>query len=362
MLNQLDVSSWGLFCGEEGRQLVRIDDEACGPVSARKVTRALPRRLLLDENRVAQAFRTGEALTEEVTCGTTLYTIEIRPLFAPKSKTVIAVYAGVWPVNESTPEPPEVGCWEWVIEREENGSPSVRKRTYWDEGLFKIYSLDSSLAQAFPGYWDAGTWMNQLVDQADKLRLNTSIREGVHDGLAGVTGRVRCLTYHAVTGYGSSRPGRRHLRLVGHFVPVESQDMNIVLQGFSYPVPEWFQDLALEQDAARVDDALGAVLELAQSPIAIVDTTTFEVLSSSLVWQQEGLGHNGPMGGMSNRLVGDPEIVKRFLRVAAQDVESPHSTTLDVWLSDGSVGQVTLTVLGVRGTGPGRDAVVRIDL
>jgi hypothetical protein len=356
---QLDVGSWGLFCGHAGRQLVLVDDMPCGPISARKVARAIPRRLLLDEDRVALALR-GDATSETVSHADAEWTVELRPMLTPRTCSPIGVLAGVSKATDPLPAPPLVGCWEWEIERDADGRPTPHRRTYWDRDLFHIYDVNPGVAQQRQGYWETGEWANELIDQADQMRVNSSIRDGIQDGLAGVTDTIRCLTFTIVTGYGSESHGRRHVRSVGAIPPIAPEDDKILLQGFTYEAPESFHDMALEQNAnaARMDDVLRGVLELAGEPMAVVDAATLDVLMTSPSWRREGFGH---VGGLAEFAVDDSGKLHEFIAAAASDTE--HSRSMDVALrrGDGSVQNTRITVTGVRSGTQGHDVVVRLD-
>lgn len=357
---QLDVGSWGLFCGHGGRQIVLVDDTPCGPSSARKYTRRIPRELLLDEPRVARAYRTGNATTEVVIHGGEEWIVALRPVFSPRSSTLLGVLAAVSPAGVPLPEPPLVGAWEWVIERQEDGKPTPRRRTYWDHNLFRIYEVDPSVAQQRQGYWEAGEWASELIDRSDQMRVNTSIRDAIQEGLQGIAGVFRCLTYDIITGYGAQTQGRKHLRLVGLIVPVEARDEKILMQGFSYEVPESFQDVSFEQDAtaARVDDVLRGVMALAREPMAVVDVETLDVLMTSASWRREDFGH---VGGLGELAIDDSGELHNFIRTAAGDTERTSSMKVDLRRTDGSVQRVGMAVTGVRSGALGRDAVIRLD-
>ena len=114
---QLDVGSWGLFCGNEGRQIVRIDDQPLGPSSARKYLRRVPRALLLTESRIADVYRTEEPISEDAPCDDALWQVRIEPIFSPRTHTLIGVLAGVFPLGVEVPPAPIIGSWEWEIER-----------------------------------------------------------------------------------------------------------------------------------------------------------------------------------------------------------------------------------------------------
>lgn len=357
---QLDVGSWGLFCGSDGKQLVLVDDKPCGPVSARKPTRAIPRRLLLDENRVAQVMRSGSVISETVYHADEQWTVELRPVLSPRTSTVIGVLAGVARAVDPLPQPPLVGVWEWEIERDTDGQPTLRRRTYWDRNLFHIYDVDTSVAQQRTGYWEAGEWASELIDQSDRMRVNSLIRDGIQDGLMGVTGKVRCLTYNIVTGYGTDTQGHRHMRLVGVIPPIEPDHDKIFLQGFSYEAPESFHDMAFEQDAnaGRVDDVLRGVMALAKEPMAVVDAATLDVLMTSPSWRREDFGH---VGGLGEFTIDDSGELHEFITAAASDTVRSQSMRLALRRVDGSVQDVRITATGVRSGVERQDAVIRLD-
>lgn len=361
MTARLDVGSWGLFCGHGGRQLVLIDDQPCGPSSARKQLQRLPRALLLDEDRMSRAYEAPQGLLEKVEhCGQD-WVVALRPMLSPRSGCLVGVLGGVFPVGTAIPAAPEVGIWEWEIERDRQGQPTPRRRTYWDRVLFRLYGVDPGVAQQRQGYWEAGDWVNELIDRSDQMRVNSLIRDGIHEGLQGIAGVFRCLTYNVVTGYGSERLGRRHLRLVGMVVPVEPSDEKIVLQGFSYEAPETFHDMAFGQDAnaGRVDDVLRGVMALAKEPVAVVDAATLDVLTTSASWRREDFGH---VGGLGEFAIDDSSELRDFIRAAAEDTERTRSMKVDLRRTDGSVQSVEMLVIGVRSGSSGHDAVVRLDL
>lgn len=353
---QFDVGSWGLFCGPCGRQLALVDNTPCGPVSARKLACAVPRRLLLDEDRLARVFSDGTGVSETITHAGAEWAIELRPIRSPRTSTLIGVLAGVWPSTETVPDPPLIGSWEWEVELDGDGQTTAHKRTYWDQNLREIYAVDPAYARRSSDHLECGIWMSELVDRVDQVRLNASIRDGLQDGMMGVVGGFRCLTYNVVTGYGSPSPGRRHLRLVGQVVPVQPGDDMIIMQGFSYEAPPDFHDLALEHDAARVDDVLRGVMELSKEPLAVLDVSTLAVLMTTQAWRQQGLHHTGEF------TVDDPCGLHEFIMAAAEDTENAHSRAIRVIRFDGSLRPARITVIGVRSGFHGQDAAVRVDL
>lgn len=356
---QLDVGEWGLFCGPEGKQLVSVGGLPCGPVSARKVTRSTPRRILLDENRVSRVLDSGEPTTELVSHRGSTWVATLRPVITPRTETTVAVLAAVSETEQELPDPPLVGSWEWEIERGRDGQPTPHRRSYWDRNLFRIYEVEPEIAERHSGHWDTGEWANELIDQADQMRVNSSIRDGLQDGLGGDWGVVRCLTCNVVTGYGSPSPGRKHLRLVGQIVPIRPEDDQIIMHGFSYEVPPTFHDLALEQDAGRVDDVLRGVMELAGEPMAVVDAETLDVLMTSPAWRSEDFGH---VGGLAEVASDDSGRLQSLISNVASGHRGPSSTRIDIRRGNGLLQGVLLTATGAQPGGEGRDVVVRLDL
>ncbi len=361
-----DVGSWGLFCGQDGRQLVLVGDEPCGPSSARKQMRRIPRELLLEEDRLAQVYRTKTGIAEKVMHDGQGWSVTVQPKLSPRSGSVVGAFAIVLPAGAATPELPLVGGWEWEIELDENLQPTPQRRTYWDRALYDIYAVEPGVDQQSRGYWQAGEWANELISKSDQMRVNSLVRDGIQEGLTGVgemgvTGTIRCLTYDVVTGYGSEVRGRRHLRLVGQIVPVKPGDEKILIQGFSYEVPDSFHDMAFVRDvkAGRVDDVLRGVMSLTREPMAVVDVETLELLMTSTSWREGGFGH---VGGLGQFTVDNCEEVQAFIRAAAEDTENSRFMQVDLRRSDGSVQSIGMTVLGVRSGVQGRDAVLRLDL
>ncbi|MDN5898956.1 MAG: hypothetical protein L0H74_02700 [Brachybacterium sp.] len=356
---QLDVGDWGLFCGPDGKQLVSVGGDPCGPVSARKVTKNTPRRLLLDESRVARALQSGDPSTELVSHRGSSWVVTLRPVITPRTGATVAVHAAVSSTDQELPDPPLVGSWEWEIERGPDGQPTPNRRSYWDRNLFRIYEVAPDVAERHRDHWETGEWANELIDQADQMRVNSSIRDGLQDGLKGDWGVVRCLTCNIVTGYGSSSPGLRHLRLVGQIVPIHPEDEQIIMQGFSYEVPSTFHDLALEQDAGRVDDVLRGVMELAGEPMAVVDAGTLDVLMTSPAWRNEDFGHVGGLGEIASE---DSGVLHSLIAEVASGSRNQNSMRIDLNRGDGSAQNVLLTATGAQLGGRGRDVVVRLDL
>lgn len=363
---QLGIGSWGLFCGRNGKQIVLVDDRPCGPSSARKSMHRIPRELLLDSGRIVATYGRSVTLDEVVEHAGQQWRIVAVPCRSPRSNNPMGVLAVVAPVEEALPLPPLVGSWEWEIELDDQQQPTMRRRTYWDRNLYEVYEVDPAVDQQRQGFWETGEWSNELIDRSDQMRVASLVRDGIQEGLAGegamkTTGVLRCLTYNVVTGYGSENRGRKHLRLVGQIVPIERTTATIRIFGFSYEVPETFQDMAFIQDvnAGRVDDVLRGVMSLVRNPMAVVDVETLDLLVTSPSWCDEGFGQ---IGGLGELTVDDEGSVHELIQLAAEDVEKAATLPVALRRVDGSVRQVVMTVVGVRSGVQGHDAVVRLDL
>lgn len=356
MTAQLDVGQWGLFCGPDGRQLVLVGDEPCGPVSARKITQATPRKLLLDEPRIARAFEDNAAPdTGTVTHEDQDWIIAFSPVISPRTSTLVGLLAAVSPASRPPPELPLVGSWEWEIDRDSQGRPTAHRRTFWDRNLFHLYEVAPDVAEQEAGYWEVGVWANELVAPSDQMRLISSVREGIRDGLTG----VRCLTFNVVTGFGTPARGTRHLRLVGQIAARQPPD-KLMLQGFSYAVPDTFTDMAFEQDSARVDDVLRGVMDLADEPMAVIDPDTLEVLMTSPAWRRQDFGH---VGGFADMLADEPGSVREFISQALTDrISTQPSREIQLRQQNGTIQPARITVTAVRaGAGEeGYDALIKL--
>lgn len=346
----LGVGQWGMFSGPDGKQLVILDGEPVGPVSARKVLDEVPRRLLLDEPRVLQATaREGVASSELAEIAGVDYRVELRQIVSPWSKTVVGVFAGVWPRDEPAPEPPLVGSWEWVVALDRG--EITGRRTFWTKTLFDLYEVDSDIARQ-SGYWEVDVWASQLVAEGDQLRFFTSLRDGYWDDWTG----VRCATFDAIAGYGTSDRRRKHLRLVAQKGAMSS-DESLIFQGFSYEVPEAFADRALAEEYPT-DNALDGMLELVTDPMAIVDPFSLEVLMRTPAWRS---GEFGDVRGLKEVLDEDPDDVRRFLIEATDHGPAVSSRRLRMKGPRGPQ-QYGVSVIGMD-RGPGRDAlaVIRVN-
>ncbi|MCG7308043.1 MULTISPECIES: hypothetical protein [Brachybacterium] len=356
------VGSWGLFCGDERRQLVMIDDAPYGPSSARKSMQATPRRLLLDDGRIDQVYSTGVPLDEVAAQGGSSWRVLVRPVHSPRSSTLIAVFAIVLPLDAPVPEQPLVGCWEWEIASRGYSWPTSHRRTYWDENLFKIYGISTDVIAKHGGSWEAEEWTSNLIARSDQMRINSAFRNIIQDGINGDANVFRCLTYHIVAGYGADGEREtRHLRLVGKVAPYQPTDETILIHGFSYPVSEEFHDAVFGQDisSSRVDEVLRGVMGLAPQPTAVLDVATLDTLMTSASWKTEHFGNIRAFG----ELVTLPhEDLRSFIARAAADHANPHSTDALVHRPDGVVTPARLTAIGVSSSIQGQDVVVRLDL
>jgi hypothetical protein len=339
----LSIGQWGMFGGPEGKQLIILDGQPCGPVSARKLLEEIPRRLLLDEGRVTQAMIAERPDTAEVvTHASQELRVETRQIVSPWSKTVVGVFAGVWPVNVESPEPPLVGSWEWVVAMKDG--EITGRRTFWTKSLFDLYEVDSAVARA-SGYWEVDVWAGQLVAEQDQLRFFTSLRDGYWDDWTG----VRCATFDAIAGYGTSERRTKHLRLVASKGQMSTEE-SLVFQGFSYEVPEVFNDRALAEEYPT-DDAFTGLMGLVKDPMAIVDPNSLEVLVSTKAWRREALGDARSLREVVDA---DPDDVRRFLINAAD--RGSRVSTGRVQVTSGPQKHYDVSVIGMD-RGPGRDAL-----
>lgn len=346
---QLGLGQWGLFTGPEGKQLVLLDGEPVGPVSARKVLEETPRRLLLDEGRVQDAHRTEQPDTAAVVeHGGEQLRVEIRQIVSPWSKTIVGVLAGVWPAAETAPEPPLVGSWEWVVSMKEG--QITGRRTFWNRNLFDLYEVDSDVARQ-SGFWEVDVWASELVAEGDSLRFFTSLRDGYWDEWTG----VRCATFNAIAGYGTSHRSKKHLRLVAQLGKMSS-DEALIFQGFSYEVPEIFADEDLAKEYPT-DNALNGFLELITDPIAIVDPFSLEVLMTTPEWKANDFGH---ARSLKQIVADDPEEVRSFMVDASDAGSAVSARELRIHTARGA-RRFRASVVGMD-RGPGRDALAIVRL
>lgn len=351
MTSALAIGQWGMFTGPEGKQLVILDQDPVGPVSARKVLDEAPRRLLLNDGRVAAATAMEAAdLSEDVEYNGEQLRVEIRQIVSPWSHTVVGVFAGVWPAGEDIPEPPLVGSWEWVVEM--SGKTITGRRTFWNRELFDLYEVDSDVARQ-SGYWEVDVWASELVSENDTLRFFTSLRDGYWDDWTG----VRCATFDAIAGYGTDSRRKKHLRLVAQKGAM-STDTELIFQGFSYEVPEVFSDRSLAEEYPT-DNALGGLLGLVQEPMAIVDPFSLEVLMSTPAWRREDFGS---ARSLKEILAEDPAPVRQFMIDAADAGLSESRSELLVAAGAGASAQrFAVSVIGLD-RGPSRDALAAVRL
>ena len=305
----------------------------------------------------------GRGLEQTVRHAEQDWQVLLRPLISPVTKTIAAVQAGVWPVGTLVEEPPLIGCWEWRIARGEDGRPTLDRRSYWDENVFRIYGVDQRASVNEEGYFDVSDWGQDMVDPADQIRVNGSIRDAfVASGggdLSGLVGRLYGLTFDIMTGYGSTKRGSAHLRSLGFLAPFAAEDEKLSIIGLSHEAPRDFHEMALdqEQDAVRVDDVLRGVMELTHEPMAVVDSESLDMLMVSSAWRQQDFGHVGAL----TDLVRDEDGLHELVESAANDRHmAAQSRVITVERTDGSVRQVKMTVTGVQ-SAVGRDAVIRLD-
>lgn len=347
MSDQLEVGQWGLFAGPEGKQLVILDGEPCGPVSARKLLQEIPRRLLLDTPRVADATNKDRGdTTEAIRVAGMNLRVETRQIISPWSQTVVGVFAGVFAAEEETPTTPLVGSWEWVVSMDADNNITGR-RTFWNHELFELYEVDQAATQQASGYWEVDVWASELIVEGDQLRFFSSLRDGYWDNWAG----VRCATFGAIAGYGTNERRPLHLRLVAQKGQMSTPE-SLIFQGFSYQVPEVFHDRALAEEYPT-DNALNSFMTLVADPIAIVDPFSLEVLMSTPAWRREDFGQ---ARGLKEVLAESPDDVRHFLEEVADAGPTPIDRDVLVHTDAGTQSH-TVSVLGLD-RGPARDALV----
>lgn len=323
-----------------------------GPSSARKSVTLPPRRLLLDTKVIERAFESNEAPddTQSELDGET-WAMRFRPIFSPRTNTLVGLLAAVTKDPEALPAPPLVGSWEWEIKKDAAGNPTPERRTFWDQNLFRLYDVAPGIAEQKAGYWEVGVWQNDLVAQSDQLRIFGSVRDGIREKLEG----PKPLTFHVNTGYGRDKQGTKKLRLVGWIAATHPEGV-LVLQGFSYEVPEWFSDMAFEQDAARVDDVLRGMMELSGEPMAVVDPDTLEILMTSPAWRAQPFGRQ-PLYQVLSSDAAAAELRTFLLQSTQSETASSFNTRLN-----GCDALVRVTPVRAGSTSGDRDALVRVEL
>lgn len=349
MSSVLEAGQWGLFTGPDGKQLVMCDGEPCGPGAARKILAETPRRLLLDEGRV-ERFMAGDRSSDGIIVehNGVNYRIATKPIIAPWSKTILGVFAGVFPIDEAIPEPPLVGSWEWLI-KQHNGEV-LGRRTFWNQELFDLYEVDSAVAEQTAGYWEVDVWASELVANCDQLRFFSSLRDGYWDRPG-----VRCASFDAIAGYGTDNRYRKHLRLVAQRGDISTPEQ-LVLHGFSYEVPAGYSDRALAEEYPT-EYALDGFMELIRDPIAVVDPVSLEVLMSTDGWKSRSFGQSRNL----KETIGDnPADVRRFLLDAADGTEPSEG---ELHLGVGADKRPYPVSVGSMNRGAERDnlAVVRLN-
>lgn len=350
MSPSLGVGQWGMFTGPEGKQVVILHDEPVGPISARKVLSETPRRLLLDEGRVAEASVAPHAdISEFVECSEGAYRVEVRQIVTPWSSTVVGVLAGVWPADADVPAPPLVGSWEWIVSMDEDGHVTGR-RTFWNRSLFDLYEVSDDVARQ-SGYWEVDVWASDLIAEGDSLRFFTSLRDGYWNDWTG----VRCATFDAIAGYGTDERRKKHLRLVAQKGRMSTDD-ELILHGFSYAVPEVFADRALAEEYPT-DNALTGFLEIVEEPLAIVDPFSLEVLMTNPTWRHEAYG---AARSMTEILAEDAGEVRQFLMDVADDGHTVRTRGL-VLRTGARTGRYRVKAVAME-RGPGRDALAVLRL
>ena len=346
------VGEWLLFCGADADRIVQAGDFNFGPSAARRASSAPVRMELLPL--VEKAFKAGSDISTFVNTDHGVFKAEVHVIKTPLTSTPVAVQALLVEADQPCPPMPLVGAWEWSIELDEAGQLTLVRTTYWDGKLFKIYEVSPDTPEHIAGCWEVGTWQRHVISETDGLRLHREIRDGLREGIGG----VRCLTFDVVTGYGSAKLGKKHLRLVGR-IASENPPGRLLLQGVSYAVPDTFHENAFERDAGRVDDVLRGTMQLIDTPLAVVDPDTFEVLLTSPSWKAARFS---PASSLLE-VFGDQSLeVQKFIEAAADttDVQDFHRP-IPTFHLDGVDRVATMSVCGVRASdGVSMDALVKL--
>ncbi|WP_277212356.1 hypothetical protein [Isoptericola croceus] len=169
-MRRLEVGGQWVLIDVSGAVLSVGDQELAG-ISHRTVLDVVGTRVL---HPAMMAAITGgqDEHTSHATFDDARLDICVRVLRTPHSGTIVGALGLAAPADQHCDAPPEVGCWEWVIEP---GVPAQRT-AYWDDVMAKIYE-DSTVDPGKPR--DVARWFSDRVEPASKLRLADLIEQGV---------------------------------------------------------------------------------------------------------------------------------------------------------------------------------------
>ncbi|MDB6425956.1 hypothetical protein [Curtobacterium sp. 20TX0008] len=350
-----DGAQWLLLTGQDLDRVVRIGRKPVGPVSLRRQS-SMPARLALMpalERVVKQDLR--RVVHETALVQGQRWQVIVHPIRTPFTDTLIAAHAIVAPEHQRLHPPEPAGCWEWLIERAPDGSPSTRRKSYWNRDLFDVYRVDAAQPARSLGAWDVSDWQNELVYEGDRARIAQAVR----DALDGAMGQLSSLTFRIWSGLGSPDRALTNVRIVAK-LGTPLPDGTLIISGITYRVPEQFNERTLPLATSDIDDIIRGLQTLDPSPTALVHPETLEVFLSSPPWT---LLFGRGATSLTDAISADGSHLHDFLLACAQDtVAREYDDTVSAAPQEGDMLQARLTACGVesrRGVAL-RDVLIRI--
>ncbi|QNE48616.1 hypothetical protein F1C58_16275 (plasmid) [Glaciihabitans sp. INWT7] len=297
---------------EREQHLLAAGDKTYTGVSLRRTLDPVGRAILMPELKSAAQRTTDTAL--EVSYDSRNWVVRTIPIIAPQSGEITAVLGIYVEAGDVLPGAPIVGSWEWEVSPP---GPNQTMRSYWDDEMFEIYGIEPTGHSSGRGAWPTPQWFNEIIVPEDRARLRIMIDEGI----SAVTPELHTLIYSVVTGSGSSKPGRRKLRLSGRAHKDASADI-VWLRGITHEISDHIDESTPGLTAALTDDFLRAAFELATDvALAAVDTRYWHVYMTSPGWEAAGLATitNGSISSLAERT--DIAELEQFLLAAALSPE-----------------------------------------
>jgi hypothetical protein len=297
---------------EREQHLLSAGEKTYTGVSLRRTLDTIGRAILMPELKAA-ALRTVET-SLIVSHDSRDWIVRTVPIIAPQSGEVTAILGMYSEVGELTPCRPVVGSWEWEVSPP---GPNQMMRSYWDARMFEIYGIEPTGDRSGSGAWPTPQWFNEIIVPEDRARLKVVIDEGI----AAVTPDLHTLIYSVVTGHGSSKPGRRKLRLSGRAHSSESSD-TVWLRGITHEISDHIDESTPGLQSASTDDFLRAAFELSTDiAIAAVDTRYWQIYMTSPGWEAAGLTTitNGSISSLAAQV--DLSELEEYLLFAAMSPE-----------------------------------------
>ncbi|MEL7978389.1 PAS domain-containing protein [Isoptericola sp. F-RaC21] len=149
-----------------------IDDENVKGLSHRSQLGSVGARLLFPA--LVETVDSLAGIDEPLTFRDEKFVVRTRPLIAPYSGEPVGAMGIVTNLGEPTPEPPQVGVWEWVIEPAGAGRLGSRS-AYWDETMSDIYG-DESPDPSRPR--DVSAWYADRLTVESRGRMADLIEQG----------------------------------------------------------------------------------------------------------------------------------------------------------------------------------------